>query len=81
MATYIVIDIDTQTSLVDFSQVNTTSAQTMRRNVANTQAIISYDVTPSFISNGRLVPVSTLNHAQALELLATPEWTPEEPSE
>lgn len=81
MATYIVIDIDTQTSLVDFSQVNTTSAQTMRRNVANTQAIISYDVTPSFISNNRLVPVSTLNHAQALELLATPEWTPEEPSE
>jgi len=81
MATYIVIDIDTQTSLVDFSQVNTTSAQTMRRNVANTQAIISYDVTPSFISNGRLVPVSTLNHAQALELLSTPEWTPEEPSE
>jgi len=81
MATYIVIDIDTQTSLVDFSQVNTTSAQTMRRNVANTQAIISYDVTPSFISNGRLVPVSTLNHAEALQLLATPEWTPEEPSE
>jgi len=81
MATYIVIDIDTQTSLVDFSQVNTTSAQTMRRNVANTQAIISYDVTPSFISNGRLVPVSTLNHAEALALLATPEWTPEEPSE
>ena len=81
MATYIVIDIDTQTSLVDFSQVNTTSAQTMRRNVANTQAIISYDVTPSFVSNGRLVPVSTLNHAEALALLATPEWTPEEPSE
>ena len=81
MATYIVIDIDTQTSLVDFSQVNTTSAQTMRRNVANTQAIISYDVTPSFISNGRLVPISTLNHAEALALLATPEWTPEEPSE
>lgn len=81
MATYIVIDIDTQTSLVDFSQVNTTSAQTMRRNVANTQAIISYDVTPSFISNGRLVPISTLNHAEALALLATPEWTPEEPAE
>ena len=51
MATYIKIDIDTQTSLVDFSQVNTTSSQTMRRNVANTEALISYDVTPSFISN------------------------------
>ena len=81
MATYIKIDIDTQTSLVDFSQVNTTSSQTMRRNVANTEALISYDVTPSFISNGRLTPLAILNHAEALALLATPEWTPEEPSE
>ena len=79
MATYIKIDIDTQTSLVDFSQVNTTSSQTMRRNLANTEALISYDVTPSFISNGRLTPLATLNHAEALALLATPEWTPEEP--
>ena len=80
MATYIVIDLD-DTAKVDYSQVNTTSAQTMRRNVANSQGMISYDVEPSYITNGRLVPVSTLNHAEALELLSTPEWTPEEPSE
>ena len=80
MATYIVIDLD-DTAKVDYSQVNTTSAQTMRRNVANSQGIISYDVEPSYITNGRLVPVSTLNHAEALALLATPQWTPEEPSE
>ena len=77
--TYIVIDIDTQTSKIDFSQINTTSSQTMRRNVANTQAMLSYQVTPSFITNGRVDPVSTLDHEQALALLATPEWTPEEP--
>ena len=77
--TYIVIDIDTQTSKIDFSQINTTSSQTMRRNVANTQAILSYQVTPSFITNGRVDPVSTLDHEQALALLATPEWTPQEP--
>tara|TARA_S200002703_G_scaffold157954_1_gene167081 strand:+ start:309 stop:551 length:243 start_codon:yes stop_codon:yes gene_type:complete len=80
MATYIVIDLD-DTAKVDYSQVNTTSAQTMRRNVANSQGMISYDVEPSYITNGRLVPVSTLNHAEALALLQTPEWTPEEPSE
>lgn len=80
MATYIVIDLD-DTAKVDYSQVNTTSAQTMRRNVANSQGMISYDVEPSYITNGRLVPVSTLNHAEALALLATPEWTPEEPAE
>ena len=79
MTTYIVIDIDTQTALIDFSQINTTSSQTMRRNVANTQAMLSYQVTPSFITNGRVTPVLTLNHEEALALLATPEWTPEEP--
>jgi len=79
MTTYIVIDIDTQTQLIDWSQVNTTSGQTMRRNVANTEAIISYQVTPSFITNGAVVPLQTLNHEEALALLATPDWTPPEP--
>ncbi len=81
MTTYIVIDIDTQTKLIDWSQVNTTSGQTMRRNVANTEAMISYQVTPSFITNGTVVPLQTLDHEQALALLATPDWTPPEPPE
>ena len=76
--TYIVISLD-DTSKVDYSQVNTTSAQTMRRNVANTEGMISYSIEPSYITNGRLVPISKLNHEEALALLATPEWTPEEP--
>ena len=81
MTTYIVIDIDTQTKLIDFSQINTTSSQTMRRNVANTQAMLAYQVTPSFITNGTVVPINTLNHEQALALLATSAWTPEDPPE
>ena len=75
MTTYIVINIDTQTRLIDFSQVNTTSSQTMRRNLANTEAMISYQVEPSFITNGSVVPLQTLNHEEALALLATPAWT------
>ena len=47
----------------------------MRRNLANTEAMLSYQVTPSFITNGRVTPVSTLNHEEALALLATPAWT------
>ena len=81
MATYIVIDIDTQTASVDFSQINTTSAQTMRRNLANTEAMLSYDVEPSFITNGRLVPIQTLNHEEALALLATPAWSEPTPED
>jgi hypothetical protein len=75
MTTYIVINIDTQTRLIDFSQVNTTSSQTMTRNLANTEAMIAYQVTPSFITNGSVVPLQTLTHEEALALLATPAWT------
>ena len=75
MTTYIVIDIDTQTKLIDFSQINTTSAQTMRRNLANTEAMLSYQVTPSFITNGTVVPIAILNHTEALALLSTAAWT------
>ena len=75
MTTYIVIDIDTQTKLIDFSQINTTSAQTMRRNLVNTEAILSYQVTPSFITNGTVVPIATLNHDEAIALLSTAAWT------
>jgi hypothetical protein len=81
MATYIVIDIDTQTASVDFSQINTSSAQTMTRNLANTEAMLSYEVEPSFITNGRLVPIQTLNHEEALALLATPAWSEPIPEE
>jgi hypothetical protein len=75
MTTYIVIDISTQVSLIDFIQVNTTNAQTMRRNLANTQGMISYITTPSFITDGTVTPVSSLTHDEALELLATDAWT------
>jgi len=81
MTTYIVIDIDTQTKLIDFSQINTTSSQSMRRNLANTQAMLSYQVTPSFITNGTVVPIDTLNHEEALALLATSAWTEPLPEE
>ena len=79
MTTYIVIDIDTQTKLIDFSQINTTSAQTMRRNLANTEAMLSYQVTPSFITNGTVVPIATLNHDEAIALLNTAAWTGPDP--
>ena len=78
MKTYIVINL-TDTDKVLWSQVDQTSAQTARRNVANTQGILSYYNTPSFVSEEILTPVSTLNHEEALALLATPAWTPEEP--
>lgn len=78
-ATYAVINL-TDTNTILFSQVNQTSAQTMRRNVANTQGILSYQVEPSFITNGSLTPIQTYDHAGIMILLATSAWTPEEPA-
>jgi hypothetical protein len=51
----------------------------MRRNVANTQGILSYQVEPSFITNGSLTSVQTYDHAGIMTLLATAAWTPEDP--
>jgi len=72
--TYAVINL-TDTNAILFSQVNQSSAQTMRRNLANTQGLLSYQVEPSFITNGSLTPVETMDHAAVLVLMATPEWT------
>jgi hypothetical protein len=78
---YIVIDLS-DTDKVLFSQVNQSSAQSMRRNLANTQGLLSYSVTPSFITNGSVVPVGdVMNQTEALSLLATAAWSEPTPEE
>jgi hypothetical protein len=72
---YIVIELS-NTNLVLFSQVDQNSAQSMRRNLANTQGLLSYTVTPSFVTDGSLPIVgSVMNQTEALTLMATTEWT------
>ena len=78
---YIVISLN-DTDSVLWSQVSHSSAQSMRRNLANTQGLLSYSVTPSFISDGSVVPVgSVMNQTEALELLATSAWSEPMPEE
>jgi len=79
-ATYAVINLS-DTNAILFSQVNQSSAQTMRRNLANTQGLLSYQVEPSFITNSSLVPVETMDHTECLALMATPEWSDPNPPE
>jgi hypothetical protein len=75
MRQYVVIEL-TETDKVIFSQVNQSSAQTMRRNLANTQGLLSYSVEPSFITNGSLSIVgSVMNQEECLILMATSAWT------
>ena len=78
--TYAIINLS-DTNAIIFSQVAEDSTQTMRRNIANTQGVISYLVEPSFITNGALTPVSILNQAEFSALMQTPEWKPADPTE
>ena len=72
---YIVIDLS-DTDKVLFSQVSQSSAQSMRRNLANTQGLLSYSVTPSFVTNSSLPIVgSVMNQTEALTLLSGSDWT------
>lgn len=68
-------------SNIDFSQIGETSAETLRYNLAGTEFVIKWNSTPTFISDGTVVPVSTLTHAEALALMATAEWSQPEPVE
>ena len=75
MRQYIVIDLSNADKVI-YSQVNQSSAQTMRRNLANTEGLLSYSVEPSFITNGSLPIVgSVMNQTECLELMATSAWT------
>lgn len=78
---YIVIDLSSTDSVL-WSQVSQSSAQSMRRNLANTQGLLSYSVTPSFISDGSVVPVgSVMNQTEALTLLSGSDWSEPMPEE
>ena len=79
-STYAIIQT-TDLSSIDFSQIGETSADTLRYNLAGTEFIIKWNSTPTFISDGTVVPVSELTHAEALALMATAEWSEPEPVE
>jgi len=74
MRTYVIIDAS-EVSSVDFSQVLQTSADTLRYSVDGSQALLKYeDGQPSFLWGK-----TEYTHAEILEVLATDEWTPDEP--
>jgi len=72
--TYAVLNIADIDS-VNYSEVITTSKETARKSIDESQFIIKYDSTPSFISGGAITPVSVVSHEDALALMATDDWT------
>lgn len=68
--TYVIIDSD-EVDSVDFSQVDETSADTIRYSVDNSQTFVKFEGdTPSFLEGK-----TQYTHSEILVELATPEWT------
>tara|TARA_B100000963_G_C22241466_1_gene500208 strand:- start:169 stop:411 length:243 start_codon:yes stop_codon:yes gene_type:complete len=76
--TYSIINI-ADLSSIDFSQVYEINQNTIRKSIDESQFVIKYSTEPSFISDGTVTPVETLSHENCLNLMVTPDWTPEEP--
>jgi len=72
--TYATISI-TDLELIDFSQIHETSAETIRKSLDESEFIIKYDAVPSFISDGSVEILQAMNHEEALQLMASKEWS------
>ena len=62
---------------VDFTQVPEENNQYLRYSLDKTEFVIKWfnEHTPTFITDGTVVPLQTLTHEEALTLMASAEWT------
>jgi hypothetical protein len=72
--TYAIINIADLPN-IDFSQVGQTSQNTIRKSLDESQFVIKWNTTPSFISDLTVVPVQILTHSEALTLMSTEAWS------
>ena len=79
--TYAVIEL-VDLDLIDFSQINETSKDTIRKSLDETQFVIKWEegYVPTFITDASVIPLGTYDHHAILELMATPEWSEEIPN-
>ena len=71
---YAIIDINDLLK-VDFTQVGQTSADTVRKSLDNSKFVLKWGKTPTFITDGTIIPLQLLTHAECLDLMNTPEWS------
>ena len=67
----------TDLDLIDFSQIEQSSASTIRKSLDDTQFVIKWEdgYTPTFITDSSVIPVGTYDHHAILELMATDKWS------
>ena len=71
--TYAIINI-ADLSNIDFSQVGETNDNTIRKSLDESQFVLKWNTTPSFISDLSVIPVQILTHSEAVELMSTEAW-------
>lgn len=71
---YVVFDL-TEVDTIDFSEVMETSADTLRKNLANTQSFVKYEsVMPASVA-ALTTRSQEYTHEEILTLLAGTDWT------
>ena len=77
MRKYVIINAD-EVDSVNFSQVDETSADTVRFSTDGSQTFVKFDsdTTPSFLGGK-----TQYTHSEIITILATDAWTPSEPPE
>lgn len=61
--------------LIDFSKVQETSEETLRKNIDNTKTFVKWDgETPEFV-NSLITKEGPYTYSEILNILSTPEWT------
>jgi len=64
---------------IDFTQVEETSTETIRKSIDKTQFVIKWETQPSFITDGTVVPLGSYTHEQCVELMGTNFWSIPDP--
>ena len=71
---YVIFDL-TEVGTIDFSEVMETSADTLRKNLANTQSFVKYEsVMPASVA-ALTTRSQEYSHEEILALLAGADWT------
>jgi DNA polymerase III alpha subunit (gram-positive type) len=71
---YVVFDL-TEVGTIDFSEVMETSAETLRKNLANTQSFVKYEGSMPASVTALTTRSQEHTHEEILTLLAGTDWT------
>jgi hypothetical protein len=71
---YVIFDL-TEVDTIDFSEVMETSADTLRKNLVDTQSFVKYEGDQPSSVVALTTKSQEYTHEEILTLLAGPEWT------